>query len=105
MVNAWSRPVDGRRERESALAVPSTRHLLLEAVSPCDAMGFIVPTPGAGQPAFEGGGELDYRCATCGLILCRGAKRGLFAGMIFRCVACNKLNRVPGAPPRLSPFE
>ncbi len=99
-----SRSADGRRERDGALAVPAT-HLLLEGVDPCQAKGFIVPTPSPGTPAFEGRWDLDYRCATCGLILCKGVKRWLFAGIVFRCVGCNKLNRVPGAPPRLSAFE
>lgn len=91
---------------ESAAALPpsASRHLVLEGVGPGDAKGFIVPTPGPGVPAYQGLWDLDYRCATCGLILCRGVKHGLFAGLIFRCVACNKLNRVPGAPTRLPAF-
>ena len=82
----------------------AARGMVLEAVGPQDAKGFIVPTPAPGVPAFEGRWDLDYTCGSCGRILCRSMKHGLFAGMIFRCIACNKLNRVPGAPARLSAF-
>ena len=92
---------------EDAIPAPtpsSSRRLALELVGPADAVGFIVPTPAPWAPAFEGGWDLDYACARCGRLLCRGVKRGLFAGIIFRCVACNGLNRVPGGPARLSAF-
>ena len=83
---------------------PPSPRLALEPVGPGDAVGFIVPTPAPWAPAYEGRWDLDYTCARCGRTLCRRVKRGLFAGMIFRCVACNGLNRVPGALPRLSAF-
>ena len=82
----------------------AARGMVLEAVGPQDAKGFIVATPAPGVPAFEGRWDLDYTCGSCGRILCRSMKHGLFAGMIFRCIACNKLNRVPGGPARLSAF-
>ncbi len=96
----------GNGESATGLSPSSlSRRLALDVVSPGDAMGFIVPTPAPWAPAFEGRWDIDYVCGRCGRVVCQGVKRWLFAGIVFRCVACNALNRVPGAPSRLSAFE
>ena len=90
-------------------AVPTSgsrtpHRVVLEMVGPQEAKGFIVPTPAPGIPAFEGRWDTDYACAFCGQLICKGVKVGLFADIFFRCSGCNALNRVPGAPARLSAF-
>lgn len=94
----------GGEECATSSPPPARPCLPLEIVGPLDAKGFIVPTPTPWTPAFEGLGDVDYVCGSCGRVVCRSVKRGLFAGMIFRCVGCNKLNRVRGASARLSAF-
>ena len=84
---------------------PASRRVPLEPVGHQEAKGFIVPTPTPWAPAFEGRWDIDYTCGYCDRVICARVKRWLFAGLVFRCVACNKLNRVPGAPVRLSAFE
>ena len=86
-------------------SLSSTPHrVVLEMVGPQEAKGFIVPTPAPGIPAFEGRWDTDYACARCGQLICKSVKPGLFAEIFFRCSGCNALNRVPGAPARLSAF-
>lgn len=106
MTPSWSGVPAGNGESARGLSPSSaSRRLALEIVSSGDAMGFIVPTPTPWAPAFEGRWDIDYTCGYCDRVICAGVKRWLFAGMVFRCVACSKLNRVPGAPARLSAFE
>ena len=97
-------PRPGGEDRATSSPPPARPCLPLELVGPRDAKGFIVATPTPWTPAFEGQWDVDYLCGSCARVVCRSVKRGLFAGMIFRCVGCNKLNRVPGAPARLSAF-
>ncbi len=77
--------------------------IVLERIRAQDATGFIVRLD-PGRPAYEGNGEVDYACPTCGGLICRNVRRGLFAGVVFHC-PCGTLSRLADVRPRLSPFE
>jgi hypothetical protein len=50
--------------------------------------------PRAGdEPLFTGDGPLDYVCARCHRVLCKGIAPGDLAGLVLRC-ACGATSRV-----------
>lgn len=81
-----------------------TQRIVLSPLRAREMTGFTVFAPTNG-PAYEGSGDVEYACPACGNVVCRGARRGLFAGLAFRCGSCGQLSSVPDANGRLPAFE
>jgi hypothetical protein len=70
-----------------------THTVILVPVDPAEMGRLVVPLR-SGAPVFQGLGHIDYACASCGAIVCRGVHPGMFSALGFRC-RCGALMRVP----------
>jgi hypothetical protein len=54
------------------------------------------PTPVPVRAAvFRGHSDIDYVCGKCDAVICEGIRAGALKGLIFFCVACSAIIRVP----------
>ena len=83
-------------DRETSRARPMglRERVVLRAIEPHEARGFVVPHHASGSIRFRGRGRHDYACGGCGHLLAIGVPTGMFQSFLFACV-CGSLNRVP----------
>jgi hypothetical protein len=43
-----------------------------------------------------GGGDTDYICGACKVVLGKGVHRGMIQGLVLRCPSCKSYNTVRG---------
>lgn len=68
------------------------RVFMLQVVSADALRGFVVLPGAGGQPAFQGGGSIDFICGTCLERLASGVSPGMFDDLVFQC-RCGSWNR------------
>lgn len=66
----------------------------LEVVTSPGGGSFPTPIP-VRAAVFRGHSDIDYVCGKCGSLICEGIRAGAFKGLIFFCVACSAIIRVP----------
>lgn len=68
--------------------------VVLRAIEPHEARGFVVPHQASGAVRFRGRGRHDYACGGCGGLLAIGVELAAFRNFVFAC-SCGALNELP----------
>lgn len=82
------------RETYRARPLGLRERVVLRAVEPHEACGFVVPHQASGSIRFRGRGRHDYACGSCGGLLAIGVELAAFRNFVFAC-GCGALNELP----------
>lgn len=82
---------DFATRRTSAMGL--RKRVVLRAIEPHEARGFIVPHRRSGSIPFRGRGRHDYACGGCGGLLAIGVDLAAFRNFVFAC-CCGALNEL-----------